>query len=166
MPDSSWCARLMRNCVFIDCSKIHSKIWNDKNITAIFGVIGQNFGTVYNIVAANIPEITHYITVRLVHKVILNNVRWKEDFSCQYWELNFVKETHVTSVHMVVLFCHSVRRAYILKLVTYVRYTMKTSRSASIIILFLIAGAYCYAGIPNLFLLYEENIQKHFQSSF
>ena len=37
----------MPNCVFIICSKIHSKILNDKNIIAIFGVIGQNFGPVY-----------------------------------------------------------------------------------------------------------------------
>ena len=29
------------------CSKIHSKILNDKNIIAIFGVIVQNFGPVY-----------------------------------------------------------------------------------------------------------------------
>ena len=47
MPDSSWCARLMPNCVFIESSKIQSKILNDKNIIAIFGVIGQNFGPVY-----------------------------------------------------------------------------------------------------------------------
>ena len=39
--------QLMRFCVFIECSKIHSKILNDKNIIAIFGVIGQNFGPVY-----------------------------------------------------------------------------------------------------------------------
>ena len=43
MPDSSWCARLMPNCVFTECSKIHPKILND--IIAIFGVIGQNMLT-------------------------------------------------------------------------------------------------------------------------
>ena len=47
MSDSSWCARLMPKGVFIEYSKIHSKILNDKNIIAIFGVIGQNFGPVY-----------------------------------------------------------------------------------------------------------------------
>ena len=31
----------MPNCIFIECSKIHSKILNDKKIIAIFGVIGQ-----------------------------------------------------------------------------------------------------------------------------
>ena len=38
----------MPNCVFIECSKIYSKILVDKNIIAIFGVIGQNFGPVYS----------------------------------------------------------------------------------------------------------------------
>ena len=37
MPDSSWCARLMPNCVFSECSKIDSKLLNDKNIIAILG---------------------------------------------------------------------------------------------------------------------------------
>ena len=37
----------MPNCVFIECSKIHFKILNDKNTIAVFGVIGQNFGPVY-----------------------------------------------------------------------------------------------------------------------
>ena len=40
----------MPNCVFIDCSKIHSKLLNDKNIIAIFGVIVQNFRPVYRAV--------------------------------------------------------------------------------------------------------------------
>ena len=37
----------MPNCVFIECSKILSKILNNKNIITIFGVIGQNFGPVH-----------------------------------------------------------------------------------------------------------------------
>ena len=37
MPDSRWCARLMLNCVFIECSKIRSKILDDKNIIAVLG---------------------------------------------------------------------------------------------------------------------------------
>ena len=37
LPDSSWWVRLMPNCVFIEWSKICSKILNDINIITIFG---------------------------------------------------------------------------------------------------------------------------------
>ena len=46
----------MPNCVFIEYSKIHTKILNDKNIIAIFGVIGQNFGPVDMHCLINKPE--------------------------------------------------------------------------------------------------------------